>query len=194
MRKGRLEAFSDGVIAIIITIMVLEINVPHGDSLSSLKPLIPVFVSYLLSFSTVAIYWNNHHHMLHAARHVSGAVLWTNAHFLFWLSLLPFATAWMGENNFTMWPVVLYGFILLMCGLAYYWLAHRLTKIHGVDSDFTRALGNDWKGKLSVTIYAAGMGLSFLHPIIGICLYAVTAIIWFIPDQRFATINAGERD
>lgn len=185
MGKGRLEAFSDGVLAIIITIMVLEMKVPHGDSLASLKPLLPVFISYVLSFINVGIYWNNHHHMLHAAHKVNGSVLWTNTHLLFWLSLIPFVTGWMGENNFTTIPVVLYGIVLLMAGVAYYFLAHCLTDLHGKDSAFTKALGRDRKGVVSVIIYAVGIGLCFVNPLIGFALYVLVAVIWFVPDKRF---------
>jgi uncharacterized membrane protein len=189
MGKGRLEAFSDGVLAIIITIMVLEMKVPHGDSLRSLEPLIPVFVSYVLSFVYIAIYWNNHHHMLHHVRQVNGSVLWANAHLLFWLSLVPFVTGWMGENDFPLWGVVLYGFVLLMAGVAYYLLAHCLISTHGRDSAFAKALGSDWKGKISVVIYAAGIGLAFIHPLIGFVVYAAVAALWFIPDKRFEKVK-----
>jgi uncharacterized membrane protein len=185
MGKGRLEAFSDGVLAIIITIMVLEFKVPEGNELRSLWPLWPKFLSYILSFTYIAIYWNNHHHMMHAVQKVSGAVLWTNIHLLFWLSLVPFATAWMGENHFSLWPVVVYGFILIMAGTAYYFLAHCLVSIHGKNSDFARALGTDRKGKVSVVIYGIAIGLSFVHPMIGFALYVLVAAIWFIPDRRF---------
>lgn len=185
MTKGRMEAFSDGVLAIIITIMVLEMKVPHGTDLASLKPILPVFISYVLSFVLVAIYWNNHHHMLHAAHKINGTVLWANIHLLFWLSLFPFVTGWMGENNFTMVPVALYGFVALMCGVAYYFLAHCLTDLHGRDSAFAKALGSDTKGKLSVIIYALGIGLCLIHPLIALSLYFLVAIIWFIPDKRF---------
>jgi uncharacterized membrane protein len=185
MSKTRLEAFSDGVLAIIITIMVLELKVPHGDSLSDLKPLFPVFLSYVLSFVNIAIYWNNHHHMINACSRINGSVLWTNIHLLFWLSMIPFATAWMGENHFTKWPVVLYGAVLMMAGIAYYFLAHCLTDLHGKDSDFTKALGNDRKGKLSVVIYAVGIGLAFINSYIGFALYILVAATWFIPDKRF---------
>ena len=185
MGKGRLEAFSDGVLAIIITIMVLEMKVPHGDDLRSLKPLLPVFLSYILSFIYIGIYWNNHHHMIHTARHVNGKVLWANIHLLFWLSLVPFVTGWMGENNFTTWPVVLYGVILMMAGVAYYILAHSLTQLHGKDSALATAIGNDRKGKISVIIYAFGIGLSFIHPFIGFGLYVLVAAMWIIPDRRF---------
>ncbi|MBS1621131.1 MAG: DUF1211 domain-containing protein [Bacteroidetes bacterium] len=185
MRKGRLEAFSDGVLAIIITIMVLELKIPDGDKLSSLGPLWPKFLSYILSFVYVGIYWNNHHHMMVAVKRVSGGVLWNNLHLLFWLSLIPFATAWMGENHFSLWPVVVYGFILIMAAIAYYFLAHCLVSIHGKESEFAKALGNDRKGKISVGIYALAIGLSFFHPLIGFALYVFVATIWFIPDRRF---------
>jgi uncharacterized membrane protein len=184
MEKGRLEAFSDGVIAIIITIMVLEMKVPHGDSLADLKPLIPVFLSYVLSFVNIGIYWNNHHHMIHAAHKVNGTILWTNIHLLFWLSLIPFTTAWMGENNFTTWPVVLYGIVLLMASIAYYFLAHSLINHHGKDSTLALAIGKDRKGIASSIIYAIGIGSSFLNPYIGFAMYVLVAAIWFIPDRR----------
>jgi uncharacterized membrane protein len=185
MTKGRMEAFSDGVLAIIITIMVLEMKVPHGDTLEALKPLLPVFVSYVLSFVYIGIYWNNHHHMLQAAHKINGTVLWANTYLLFWLSLIPFVTHWMGENNFTTIPVALYGVVLLMAGLAYYFLAHRLTHLHGKDSEFTNAIGSDRKGKFSIVMYVIGIGLCFLHPLLGFLAYLVVAIIWFIPDRRF---------
>jgi len=185
MGKGRLEAFSDGVLAIIITIMVLEMKVPHGSSIESLKPLWPVFLSYILSFVHIGIYWNNHHHMIHAAHRVNGSVLWANSLLLFWLSLVPFVTAWMGENNFAKWPVALYGIVLLMAGVSYYVLAHCITDLHGKNSSFAKALGSDKKGKLSISLYALGIGLSFIHPLIGFGLYVLVATIWFIPDKRF---------
>ncbi|MBN8701282.1 MAG: DUF1211 domain-containing protein [Chitinophagales bacterium] len=184
MGKGRLEAFSDGVLAIIITIMVLEMKVPHGSNLDALQPLLPVFISYVLSFIYIGIYWNNHHHLLQAVNRVSGSALWANVHLLFWLSLVPFATAWMGENHFSRWPVVLYGFILFMAGIAYYILAHCLTGIHGKDSELARALGNDIKGILSVILYLIGIGLAFINPWLGFSIYSVVAAIWFIPDSR----------
>ena len=184
MGKGRLEAFSDGVLAIIITIMVLEMKVPHGDSLESLKPLMPVFISYILSFVYIGIYWNNHHHMLHAAKHVNGRTLWANTHLLFWLSLVPFVTGWMGENNFSTLPVVFYGVVLLMAGVAYYILARSLAGLHGKNSTLAEAIGKDWKGILSVVSYAVGIGLSFISPWLGLTIYAAVAIIWFIPDTR----------
>jgi uncharacterized membrane protein len=185
MNKGRMEAFSDGVIAVIITIMVLEMKVPHGNTLEALRPLLPVFISYVLSFVNVGMYWNNHHHMLHAAHKVNGPVLWTNMHLLFWLSLIPFVTGWMGENNFTTLPVVLYGVVLIMASLAYYFLAHCLTDLHGKSSEFSQALGSDRKGKISTGIYAIGIGLSFLQPFLGFAMYVLVAVIWFVPDRRF---------
>jgi uncharacterized membrane protein len=184
MGKGRLEAFSDGVIAIIITIMVLEMKVPHGTDFNALRPLLPVFLSYVLSFINIGIYWNNHHHMLHAANKVSGTVLWTNIHLLFWLSLFPFATAWMGENHFSTLPVALYGVISMMAGIAYYFLAHCLASIHGKDSVLAKALGKDRKGIISVILYIAGIGLSFINPWIGLSTYFLVAAMWFIPDRR----------
>jgi uncharacterized membrane protein len=184
MGKGRLEAFSDGVLAIIITIMVLEMKVPHGNTWEALKPLASVFLSYVLSFVNIGIYWNNHHHMLHAATKVSGTVLWTNIHLLFWLSLFPFATAWMGENNFSTFPVALYGVVSMMAGIAYYFLAHCLAAIHGKDSVLAKALGKDRKGMLSVIFYAVGIGLSFINPWLGFAMYIVVAAMWFVPDRR----------
>ena len=184
MGKGRLEAFSDGVLAIIITIMVLEMKVPHGNNLAALKPLIPVFISYVLSFIYLGIYWNNHHHLMHIVHKVTGAVLWSNIHLLFWLSLIPFTTAWMGENNFSFWPVVLYGVGLLMAAISYYILAHCLTNVHGKDSALAQALGKDRKGIISIILYALGIGFSFLNSWIGFSLYVVVAVIWFIPDKR----------
>ena len=185
MGKGRLEAFSDGVLAIIITIMVLEIKVPHGNMPGDLAPLLPIFMSYVLSFIYIGIYWNNHHHLMQVVTKVSGAVLWSNIHLLFWLSLVPFATAWMGENHFSKWPVILYGFILMMAGVAYYILAHCLTSIHGKESTLARAIGKDRKGIMSVVLYIAGIIASaFINPWIGFSLYVIVAAIWFIPDRR----------
>ena len=184
MGKGRLEAFSDGVLAIIITIMVLEIKVPHGDNPEDLKPLLPIFISYVLSFIYIGIYWNNHHHLMHAVTKVSGSVLWSNIHLLFWLSLVPFATAWMGENHFSKWPVILYGFILMMADVSYYILAHCLTGIHGKDSLLAKAIGNDRKGIASIILYITGIGCSFINPWIGFSIYVIVAAIWFIPDRR----------
>ena len=185
MGKARLEAFSDGVIAIIITIMVLEMKVPHGEYLDSIAPLWPVFVSYVLSFIIVGIYWNNHHHMLHSVKQVSGAVLWSNLHLLFWLSLMPFTTGWMGENHFARLPVALYGGDLLMCGIAYFILVRALISAHGADSDFAARVGADWKGKVSVVAYAIAITLAFVNVWISIAIYAAIAGMWFIPDRRF---------
>jgi len=190
MSKGRMEAFSDGVIAIIITIMVLEMKVPHGDTLHALKGVLPVFISYILSFANVAMYWNNHHHMLHAAHKISGTVLWMNTHLLFWLSLIPFVTGWMGENNFTTTPVALYGVVLIMASIAYYLLAHCLTNLHGTESELAKALGKDRKGKVSTILYAIGIGLCFIHPLLGLALYFFVAVMWFIPDRRFEATSS----
>ena len=184
MGKGRLEAFSDGVIAIIITIMVLELKVPHGDDLNSLKPVFPVFLSYILSFINIGIYWNNHHHMMHIVQHVNGKVLWANAHLLFWLSLIPFTTAWMGENHFTTWPVALYGIVLLLAGAAYYILARSLIRLHGKNSTIAKAIGKDRKGIISEVFYFAGIVLSFINSWIGLSFYFVVTAMWLIPDRR----------
>jgi TMEM175 potassium channel family protein len=187
---GRLEAFSDGVIAIIITIMVLELKVPHGTELDALRPLIPVFGSYVLSFVYIGIYWNNHHHMLHAAGKVNGTILWANLHLLFWLSLVPFVTGWMGENRFAALPVALYGVILLMAGFAYYILARVLAAHHGGDSKLARALGKDRKGIVSLAVYATAIPLAFMNPWIAFALYVSVALIWFIPDRRIERVFA----
>jgi uncharacterized membrane protein len=184
MGKGRLEAFSDGVIAVIITIMVLEMKVPHGTDLAALVPSIPVFLSYVLSYVYTGIYWNNHHHMLHAVQHVTGRVLWANLHLLFWLSLVPFVTGWMSENHFAAVPVALYGVVLLMAGVAYYLLARILVAQHGRDSALARALGKDVKGMVSMVIYAAAIGLSFWNPWVACALYVAIAVMWFVPDPR----------
>lgn len=184
MGKGRLEAFSDGVMAIIITIMVLEMKVPHGDDFEAIKPLLPVFLSYVLSFIYVGIYWNNHHHLMHVTKKINGKVMWANSHLLFWLSLMPFASGWMGENHFTMWPTALFGVILLMAGVAYYILARCLVALHGVDSILGKAVGNDGKGIISVVIYAAAIGLCFVNAWISLALYTIVAIIWLVPDRR----------
>ncbi|HTI09771.1 MAG TPA: TMEM175 family protein [Puia sp.] len=191
MKKGRLEAFSDGVVAIIITIMVLELHVPHGSDLSDLVPVLPVLMSYILSFVYVGIYWNNHHHMLYAVEKINGSILWANLNLLFWLSLIPFATAWMGEHHFAQWPVILYGAILIMNGLAYNLLCNLLIRQAGKNSPLAEALGKDWKGKLSVVIYALAIALAFLNPWIAFGLYVVVAIIWFIPDRRIEKKIAG---
>jgi uncharacterized membrane protein len=184
MSKGRLEAFSDGVIAIIITIMVLEIKVPHGTDLAALRPLIPVFLSYVLSFTLVGIYWNNHHHLLHATRQVNGRILWANLHLLFWLSLILFVTHWMGENRFAAWPVAVYGVVMLLAGCAYYLLTHALIAHHGKGSTIATAVGRDFKGKISLVIYLFAIALAFENAWISCALYVFVAVIWFIPDRR----------
>ena len=188
MTKGRLEAFSDGVLAIIITIMVLELKVPHGATWADLSPLFPVFLSYVLSFIYIGIYWNNHHHMLHAASKVSGGVLWANLHLLFWLSLVPFVTAWMGENHFEATPVALYGVVLFMAACAYYILARALASHHGADSKLARALGTDFKGRISVVIYViAILGASWSPAFAGL-LYMAVAMMWLVPDRRIERV------
>lgn len=188
MKSSRLEAFSDGVIAIIITIMVLEFKVPHGADLASLKPLLPKIGSYVLSFVNVGIYWNNHHHMFQVAEKVNGRILWANLHLLFWLSLFPFATDWVGGSHFQSLPVALYGGILFMAGMAYYLLAHALAAHHGPDSKLATALGRDYKGVLSLVIYAAAIAVAFFYPIVSIGLYVLVALIWFIPDKRIERV------
>jgi uncharacterized membrane protein len=184
MGKARLEAFSDGVIAIIITIMVLELKAPLGAGFDSLLPLIPIFLSYVLSFMYVGIYWNNHHHMLHAAERVSGAVLWANLHLLFWLSLFPFVTAWMNENLSVAAPVALYGFVLLMAAVAYFILARILIRDNGPDSVLAKAFGKDVKGSTSIVFYAVGILLTLWHVWMALVVYILVAIIWVIPDRR----------
>ncbi|ABM36655.1 TMEM175 family protein [Polaromonas naphthalenivorans] len=184
MGKGRLEAFSDGVIAIIITIMVLELKVPHGTEWETLHPLIPVFLSYVLSFVFVGIYWNNHHHMLHATRQVNGGILWANLHLLFWLSLIPFVTSWMGENHFAALPVALYGTVLLMAACAYFILSRALIALHGKGSPLALALGGDFKGKVSILVYAVAIPLSFVNAWMAIALYVSVASMWLLPDRR----------
>src|SRR5271168_4264349 len=184
MHKGRLEAFSDGVIAVIITIMVLELKVPHGTDWAALRPVVPVFLTYVLSFIYVAIYWNNHHHMLHACRKVNGHILWANLHLLFWMSLVPVVTEWMGENHRAAFPVAMYGAVLLLTGIAYTILARALIALHGAESPLAVALGRDYKGKLSLLLYAIAIGLSFVHPAIALGIYAAVALMWFVPDPR----------
>ncbi|MES2355872.1 MAG: TMEM175 family protein [Pseudomonadota bacterium] len=184
MGKGRLEAFSDGVLAIIITIMVLELKVPHGADLAVLQPLLPVFLSYVLSFIYIGIYWNNHHHMLHMTQRTSGAILWANLHLLFWLSLIPFATGWMGENHFASAPVALYGVVLLMAAIAYFILQRTIIASQGNDSLLATALGNDIKGKLSPVCYAIAIPAAFFNQWIAESLYVLVALMWLIPDRR----------
>lgn len=181
--KSRLEAFSDGVIAILITIMVLEMKVPHDGHLESLKPVVPVFLSYILSFVYLGIYWNNHHHLLHAAKHINGKIMWANLHLLFWLSLIPFVTGWLGENGGAV-PAAFYGIVLFMAGLAYLILQKFLIKSHGQDSLLASALGRDWKGQLSVICYLSAIVLAFVQEWLAYALYVFVAVLWFVPDQR----------
>ena len=190
MNKGRLEAFSDGVIAIIIAIMVLEIKVPHGADLSVLEPLLAVFLSYVLSFFYVGIYWNNHHHTMQVAEKVNGTVLWGNLHLLFWLSLLPFTSGWMGENHFALWPVVLYGLNLFLCAVAYMVWSQFLVGYHGAESNIAKALSHkgNVKGKISLVGYVMGMALAFVNPWLGFMCYVAVAMIWLIPDRRMERI------
>lgn len=188
MGKGRLEAFSDGVLAIIITIMVLELKVPHGASLETLSPLIPSFLCYVLSFIYVGIYWNNHHHLLHAAKHVTGSVLWANLHLLFWLSLFPFVTGWMGENHFEALPSAIYGVVLLMAALAYYILQLTIIAADGSDSLLKKAIGSDWKGKLSPLFYIAAIAAAFLIHWLAQLIYLAVALIWLVPDKRIERV------
>ena len=188
MGKNRLEAFSDGVIAIIITIMVLELKVPHGEGLETLLPLIPRFFRYVLSFVYLGIYWNNHHHMLHAVQTVRGPILWANLHLLFWLSLVPFATGWMGENHFAPAPSALYGLVLLMAAIAYWILQQLIIESQGPDSILKKAVRRDWKGKLSPLLYAAAIPLAFWWKWISLGLYVVVALIWLIPDRRIENV------
>ncbi len=184
MSKGRMEAFSDAVMAVIITIMVLEMKAPHGTSLADLRPVVPVMLSYVLSFVYIGIYWNNHHHLLYAIQRVNGATLWANLHLLFWLSLVPFTTAWMGENHLDSWPVAVYGIVLLLAGVAYFILARVLIRLHGAGSTLATSLGSDRKSKISILIYAAAVPLAFVLPWIATVGYVAVAIIWLVPDRR----------
>ena len=184
MHKGRLEAFSDGVLAIVITVMVLEMKVPHGTDLQALTQVLPVFLSYVLSFLYLGIYWNNHHHLFQAVKQINGAVLWANLHLLFWLSLFPFVTGWMGENHFATWTVALYGVALIMAATAYFILVRVLLAGHAADSVLARAIGSDFKGRVSVVIYAVGIALAFANSWLGLVAYMLVAIIWLIPDRR----------
>jgi uncharacterized membrane protein len=192
MGKGRLEAFSDGVLAVAITIMVLELKVPHDASVAALLQLWPVFLSYVLSFIYIGIYWNNHHHMLHATHHVSGGVLWANLHLLFWLSLIPFTTGWMGENHFASLPTALYGGVLLMAAISYWMLQQRIVAANGAQSVLARAIGTDWKGKLSPLAYLTAIPLAFVNPWFSCALYAAVAVIWLVPDRRIERRLASE--
>src|SRR5450755_2495926 len=193
MNNGRLEAFSDGVIAIIITIMVLELKVPHGESLDALLPVIPVFLSYVLSFLYVGIYWNNHHHMLQASEEVTGPILWANLHLLFWLSLFPFATAWMGENHFAAAPTALYGAVLLMAAAAYWILQQTIIVSQGAASLLKRAVGSDWKGKLSPVLYLIGIAAAFWSPRVSQALYIFVAALWLVPDRRIENLLLADK-
>jgi uncharacterized membrane protein len=184
MGRGRLEAFSDGVLAIIITIMVLELKVPHGADLGALGPLLPVFLSYVLSFIFIGIYWSNHHHLFHAVQHVDGRILWANLHLLFWLSLIPFVTGWMGENHFAAWPVALYGTVLLSAAIAYVILTRVLVSSHGRDSALAKAVGKDFKGKVSMVCYAVAIPLAFVNSWLACGLYVLVVVMWLIPDRR----------
>jgi uncharacterized membrane protein len=188
MEKNRLEAFSDGVLAIIITIMVLEMKVPEGAEISALKPILPIFLSYVLSFVYVGIYWNNHHHMLHSTKRVRGGVLWANLHLLFWLSLFPFATGWEGENHFASTPAAVYGCVLLMAAIAYWVLQNAIISQQGADSLLKRAIGTDWKGKLSPVMYLIAIPLAFVSPWIANGIYVFVAILWLIPDRRIERV------
>ena len=192
MGKGRLEAFSDGVLAILITIMVLELKVPHGEGLEAVTPLVPVFLSYVLSFVYLGIYWNNHHHMLHTCRKVTGSILWANLYLLFWLSLIPFVTGWMGENHFAALPSALYGVVLLMAAIAYWILQRTIIASQGPDSLLKKAVGGDWKGNLSPVIYVIAIVAAFRTQWIAQILYTLVAVIWLIPDRRIEKALDGE--
>jgi len=191
VKTTRLEAFSDAVIAIAITIMVLEMKVPHGADLAALRPLLPVFTSYLLSFVYLAIYWNNHHHLLHATEHVSGSILWANMHLLFWLSLFPFVTGWLGENQGGVWPTALYGVVLLMAALAYFLLERAIVRRHGQQSTVARAIGPDVKGLASLALYTAAIGLAFVGEWIAQLLFVAVALLWLVPDRRIEAALRG---
>jgi uncharacterized membrane protein len=192
MSNSRLEAFSDGVIAIIITIMVLELKVPHGDTFDALVPLVPNFLSYVLSFIYVGIYWNNHHHMLHTCESVSGPILWANLHLLFWLSLFPITTAWIGDNPTARAPSALYGVPLLMAAIAYWMLQQRIIAAQGPDSLLKKAVGADWKGKMSPVIYSAGIAAAFFSPHAAQALYLLVALVWLVPDRRIERVMSRE--
>jgi len=191
MNKGRLEAFSDGVMAILITIMVLELDVPHGTGWDALQPLLPAIIAYVLSFVVIGIYWNNHHHMLHAAERVNGRILWANLHLLFWLSLIPFTTAWMGENGFASLPTAAYGFILVMCAVAYTVLQRSIVKHQGPHSPLAAAVGGNRKEKISLALYIAAVPLAFVHPGISLAIYAFVVLMWLVPDPRIEAVLDG---
>jgi uncharacterized membrane protein len=193
VNKNRLEAFSDGVIAILITIMVLELRVPHGDTLAALEPLVPVFLSYVLSFVYLAIYWNNHHHMLHATRAVTGPMLWANMHLLFWLSLIPFVTAWSGENHFAAMPTACYGLVLLLAAIAYVILQRTIIASQGPDSILARAVGADWKGKLSPALYLVAIPTAFQARWVSQGIYVLVALVWLVPDRRIERVLSSSR-
>jgi len=188
MGKGRLEAFSDGVIAVIITIMVLELKAPHGATLDELLPLLPTFLTYVLSFIYVGIYWVNHHHFFHAVHKVSGGLLWANLHLLFWLSLIPFTTAWMGENHFTTWPVAIYGVNLLASAVAYTIAARIAVQLEGPNSEIARALGRDKKGNISLALYTISIPIAFYAPMVSCAIFVLVAMIWFVPDKRIERV------
>ncbi len=190
MSKGRLEAFTDGVIAIIITIMVLELKVPEGHDLAALQASLPVFLAYVLSYVNVGIYWNNHHHLLHACERVNGKVLWINLFLLFWLSLVPFVIRWMDESGLTPLPTAAYGVILAMAAIAYFWLQWSIADCNGPDSMIRAAIGRDWKGKLSLALYVTAIPLAFVEPLISVALYIAVALMWFIPDRRIEGFSA----
>lgn len=192
MTKGRLEAFTDGVIAILITILVLELRAPHGADLAALEPLAPTVLSYILSFIYIAIYWNNHHHLMHAVRHVDGRILWANIHLLFWLSLVPFATAWMGDNHFAALPVAMYGGVLFMAAIAFTILVRLLIARHGPKSTLARAVGPDRKGWISLAMYAAAIPLAFVNRWLSVALYVTVAIVWLVPDKRIERVLIDE--
>jgi TMEM175 potassium channel family protein len=184
MTTERVEAFSDGVIAILITIMVLELKVPEGDTFAALRPMLPIFLTYVLSFIFLGIYWNNHHHMFQATEHVNGAILWANLHLLFWLSLVPFVTGWMGDNHFSAVPTAVYGMVLLMAAVAYWILQHEILVLHGPDSRLAAAVGRDLKGRISPLLYLTAIGLAFVNPWIADAVYVLVALIWLVPDRR----------
>ena len=192
MSKTRLEAFSDGVIAILITIMVLELKVPHGTDWDALRPTVFTLLMYLMSFVYLGIYWSNHHHMFHATHQVSGSILWANLHLLFWLSLVPFVTNWMGENHFTSFPTSIYGVVLLAAAISYTILQRRIIAVHGHDSTLARAVGRDFKGKLSIALYVSAVVLAFVHPLIADAIYAAVALMWLVPDRRIEARLATE--